>query len=271
MHSTEVGRSIGGGSNTIKNIEYDGGQTADCVITVSYAMKDELEKLGFPSEKIRVCWNGVDPSKYDPDKISDKDKLKLRRGYGIDDSENMLFFVGRLVTVKGVDNLVRAMPDVLQDFPNTKLVILGIGDMEDDLKSMAENMGIKDNVVFRTEFISEPERILHYAAADCVILPSIYEPFGIVCTESMSMAKPTVVGARGTNGFREQIIPDGEDHCGFHVNPHEPSDIAWGIKQVLQDKKYAQLMGEKARKRVLDTFTWESVAKRTLDIYKEFI
>jgi glycosyltransferase involved in cell wall biosynthesis len=271
VHSTEVGRSIGGGSPTIKNIEFDGGQTADCVITVSYAMKDELEKLGFPSEKIRVCWNGVDPSKYDPAKVSDEDKIKLRRGYGIDDTENMLFFVGRLVTVKGVDNLVRAMPDVLQDFPNTKLVILGIGDMEDDLKSMAENMGIKDNVVFRTEFISEPERILHYAAADCVILPSIYEPFGIVCTESMSMAKPTVVGARGTNGFREQIIPDGEDHCGFHVNPHEPNDIAWGIKQVLQDKKYAQLMGERARKRVLDTFTWESVAKRTLDIYKEFI
>jgi glycosyltransferase involved in cell wall biosynthesis len=112
---------------------------------------------------------------------------------------------------------------------------------------------------------------MHYAAADCVVLPSIYEPFGIVCTESMSMAKPTVVGARGTNGFREQIIPSGENQNGYHVNPFDPRDIAWGIKQVLQDKNHAILMGNNARKRVIDEFSWESVAKRTVDIYKEFL
>jgi len=254
VHSTEVGRSIGRGSHAIKDIEFEGGQVADCVITVSYAMKDELEKLGFPPHKIRVCWNGVDPTKYDSNKISDEDTSQLRRGYGITDDENMLFFVGRLVTVKGVDNLVKAMPSVLEEFPNTKLVILGIGDLEWGLKSQAENLGIKENVVFRTEFVGEEERILHYAAANCVVLPSIYEPFGIVCTESMSMAKPTVVGARGTNGFREQIVPNGDKQCGIHINPHEPNDIAWGIKQVLQE-----------------TFSWESATKRTLDIYKEFL
>jgi len=271
VHSTEVGRSVGRGSHTIKDIEFEGGQAADCVITVSYAMKDELEKLGFPPHKIRVCWNGVDPSKYNPKKISEVEIQNLRKNYGINNDENIIFFVGRLVTVKGVDSLVKSMPSVLADFPNTKLVILGIGDMEWSLKDMAKNMGIQNNVIFRTEFISEPERILHYAAADCVVLPSIYEPFGIVCTESMSMAKPTVVGARGTNGFREQIIPDGEKQCGFHVNPFEPNDIAWGIKQVLQDKNRAMWIGQNARQRVLDTFSWESVAKRTISIYKEFI
>jgi glycosyltransferase involved in cell wall biosynthesis len=271
VHSTEVGRSVGGGSGTIKNIEYDGGQTADCVITVSYAMKDELIKLGFPRNKIRVCWNGVNPSKYNPNKVSSEKKTQLRKKYSITDDEQMLFFIGRLVTVKGIDSLVRAMPSILEDFPNTKLVILGIGDMEWDLKSMVENLGIQDKVVFRTEFISEPERILHYAAADCVVLPSIYEPFGIVCTESMSMAKPTVVGARGTNGFREQIIPDGDKRCGVHINAFDPNDIVWGIKQVLQLEDKGSQMGINARERVIDTFSWESVAKRTLDIYKEFL
>ena len=271
VHSTEVGRSVGRGSHTIKDIEFEGGQVADCVITVSYAMKDELEKLGFPPHKIRVCWNGVDPTKYDPNKIQDKEKIQLRRGYGIADDENMLFFVGRLVTVKGIDSLVKGMPSVLQDFPNTKLVVLGIGDMEWGLKSEAEKMGIQDKIIFRTEFIPEEDRIKHYAAADCVVLPSIYEPFGIVCTESMSMAKPTVVGATGTNGFREQIIPAGEDQSGIHVNPHKPEDIAWGIKQVLQLNDKGKQMGKNARERVLDTFSWESVTKRTLDIYKEFI
>ncbi len=271
VHSTEFGRSIGGGSDIIKGIEYNGGQTADCVITVSYTMKDELEKLGFPKDKIRVCWNGVDPSKYDPSRISPKDKMQLRKKYGIKDNEQMLFFVGRLVTVKGIDSLIKAMPSVLEVFPNTKLVVLGIGDMEDDLKSMVQYFGIQDKVVFRNEFISEPERILHYAAADCVVLPSIYEPFGIVCTESMSMARPTVVGANGTTGFREQIIPDGKKRCGVHMNPHDPDDIAWGIKQVLQLEDKGKEMGLNARERVMETFSWDAVTKRTLEIYKEFI
>ncbi|RLF36515.1 MAG: glycosyltransferase family 1 protein [Thermoplasmata archaeon] len=271
VHSTEVGRSVGRGSHTIKDIEFEGGQTADGVITVSYAMKDELEKLGFPPDKIRVCWNGVDPGKYDPSKVSLEDRIQLRRRYGIKDDENMLFFIGRLVTVKGIDKLVEAMPEVLQDFPNTKLVILGIGDMEWNLKSMAENLGVKDKIVFRTEFVNENERITHYAAADCVVLPSIYEPFGIVCTESMSMGKPTVVGARGTNGMREQIIPSGDKQCGIHVNPYDPGDIAWGIKQVLQSKEKSLWMGKNARERVINMFTWETVARKTLDIYKEFI
>jgi glycosyltransferase involved in cell wall biosynthesis len=271
VHSTEVGRSIGRGSHAIKDIEFEGGQVADCIITVSHAMKDELEKLGFPSHKIRVCWNGVDPAKYDPKKISDNQRLELRRGYRIADDENMLFFLGRLVTVKGIGNLINAMPNILNDFPNTKLVVLGIGDLEWDLKSKSENLGIKDKVIFRTEFISEEERIKHYAAADCVVFPSIYEPFGIVCTESMSMAKPTVVGARGTNGFREQIIPSGNKQCGIHVNPHEPKDIAWGVKQILQMEDKGKRIGKNARKRVIENFSWDIAAKRTLDIYKEFV
>ena len=271
IHSTEVGRSVGRGSHVIKDIEYEGGQVADCVITVSNAMKDELEKLGFPPDKIRVCWNGIDPNKYDPLKVLQEERLKLRRYYGINDNENMIFFIGRLVTVKGVDKLIKAMPSILNDFPNTKLLILGIGDMEWILKDITKNLGINDKVIFRTEFISEAERIKHYAASDCVVLPSIYEPFGIVCTESMSMGKPTVVGARGTNGFREQIIPTGEKQNGYHINPYDPQDIAWGVKQVLQDKKRAELMGQNARKRAIEMFSWDIVTKRTLNIYQEFI
>ena len=271
VHSTEVGRSVGRGSHTIKDIEYEGGQIADCVITVSNAMADELQKLGFPPEKIRPCWNGVDPAKYDPAKVSREDRLRLRRGYGVQDTETLLFFIGRLVTVKGADKLVRAMPLVLKDFPNTKLLILGIGDMENELRSIADGLGIHDKVIFRPEFVSEEERIRHYAAADVVVLPSLYEPFGIVCTEALSMEKPTVVGARGTNGMREQVVPSGEKQCGIHVNPFEPKDVAWGINQVLQSSDKGKQWGINGRQRVLQEFSWDAVTKRTLDIYKEII
>lgn len=271
VHSTEVGRSVGRGSHTIKDIEYEGGQVADCVITVSNAMADELLKLGFPQDKIRPCWNGVDPSKYDPKTVTETDRLTLRRNYGVQDHESLLFFIGRLVTVKGIDKLVRAMPLVLQEFPNTKLLILGIGDMQNELQSMANELGIRDKVIMRNEFVGEEDRIRHYAAADVVVLPSLYEPFGIVCTEAMSMEKPTVVGARGTNGMREQVIPSGEKQCGIHVNPFEPKDIAWGIIQVLQSSDKGVQWGKNGRERVLAEFSWDAVTKRTITIYKEFL
>jgi len=271
VHSTEIGRSGGEGSRTIKDIEFEGGQIADCVITVSHSMKDELKSLGFPEYKIRVCWNGIDPNKYDPQKISHDEKIQLRRRYGVADHEHLLFFIGRLVTIKGVENLIKAMPSVLGDFPDTKLVMLGIGDLENDLRLLINHLGLNDRVIMRTEFVSEQERILHYAAADTVVLPSLYEPFGIVCTEAMSMAKPVVVGAKGTSGMREQVVASGEKQCGIHMNPYKPEDIAWGIKQVLESKEKSIQMGKNARERVIEQFNWDIITNRTLEIYKEFV
>jgi glycogen(starch) synthase len=271
VHSTEIGRSIGRGSHTIKDIEFEGAQIADVVITVSHAMADELLKLGFPVDKIRVCWNGVDPCKYNPERIPREEVVNLRRRYGIQDHELMIFFIGRLVTVKGVDNLVKAFPSILRDYPSAKLMILGVGDLEGMLRDMINQYGLNDKVIIRSEFVSEPERILHYAASDVVVIPSLYEPFGIVCTEAMAMGKPVVVGARGTNGMREQVIPSGEKQCGIHVNPYNPDDIAWGVKEVLKSKEHALFMGRNGRERVLSEFTWDTITKRILDIYQEVL
>jgi glycosyltransferase involved in cell wall biosynthesis len=159
----------------------------------------------------------------------------------------------------------------LSEFPNTKLVLLGVGDMETDIRRKIQELGLQKNVLIRNEFVPEEERILHYAASDAVVLPSLYEPFGIVCTEAMSMGKPVVVGARGTNGMREQVIPSGENQCGRHVNPFDPSDISWGIKQVLESKEQQVQMGNNARKQVLQKFSWDIITQRTTDIYKEFM
>jgi glycosyltransferase involved in cell wall biosynthesis len=197
--------------------------------------------------------------------------MQMRRRYGVNDNENLLFFIGRLVSVKGVDNLVKAMPSVLKEFPNTKLVILGVGDMENNIRLLIENYGLQGKVMLRAEFVNEKERILHYAASDVVVLPSLYEPFGIVCTEGMSMAKPVVVGARGTNGMREQIISSGEKQCGIHIDPYSPEDIAWGIIQVLKSKDKAIQMGKNARERAIEVFSLDAVTNRLIGIYKEFI
>jgi starch synthase len=85
----------------------------------------------------------------------------------------------------------------------------------------------------------------------------------------MSMAKPIVVGAQGVVGFREQVVAHGSDQNGVHVNGGDPTDIAWGIKEILCDPDRARKWGENGRKRVLQYFTWREAAEQTLQIYEK--
>ncbi|PVX25835.1 MAG: glycosyltransferase family 1 protein [Candidatus Bathyarchaeum sp.] len=271
VHSNERGRTLGNGSAVVSSIENRGGQMADMVITVSYAMQDELIQAGFPAEKIRVCYNGVDPKKYSPDQVSQERIREIKSMYGLSDDDMMILFVGRLVWIKGVDKLIRAMPQVLQKIPNAKLVVVGLGDMRDYLEGLVRNLKLEDVVNFRFEFIPEEERIAHYAACDVAAYPSLYEPFGIVTLEAMSMEKPVIVGAAGTSGMREIVSISGNDHCGFHINPNDPSDIAWGIISAIEDPKKRIQLGRNGRKRVIDLFSWDSAAKSTIDRYSEVL
>jgi len=268
VHSTEFGRSGGHGSEVVSHFELATAQVADRIITVSHAMRDDLIRHGWPEAKISVVWNGADPERYNPNKCSPGDVEKVREKYGIKNDERMLFFLGRLTWVKGVRNLIQAMPLILKEYPKTRLVILGKGEEQKDIVETANRLGIKDNFVCRFEFVPEEERILHYAAADVCIFPSVYEPFGIVSLEAMAMEKPVVVGAHGVVGFREQVIPSGPDQNGIHVNGENPPDIAWGVKEILKDPARAKRWGENGRKRVLQYFTWEKAAEQTLQIYQ---
>ena len=268
VHSTEFGRSGGQGSAVVSHLELATAEVADRIITVSQAMREDLARHGWPSSKISVVWNGVDPDRYDPAKCDEEDVGKLREKYGIKEDECMLLFLGRLTWVKGVRNLVQAMPLILEEYPKTKLVILGKGEQQGDITETARRLGIGDNVICNFEFVPEEERILHYAAADVCIFPSTYEPFGIVSLEAMSMAKPIVVGAHGVVGFREQVIASGSDQNGIHVNGEDAADIAWGVKQVLKDPEKARKWGQEGRKRVRRYFTWKKAAVQTLQIYQ---
>ena len=268
VHSTEWGRSGGQGSEVVSGLENATAQKADRIITVSHIMRDDLIRHGWPQSKISVVWNGVDPDQYDPQNCRSEDVAKIREKYGIAKDWNMILFLGRLNWVKSIRNLVQAMPTILSEYPKTKLVILGKGEEQRDIVEMAERLGIKDKIICRFEFVPEKERILHYAAADVCIFPSIYEPFGIVSLEAMAMAKPVIVGARGIVGFREQVVSSGPDQNGMHINGEDPADIAWGIKETLKDPQRAKAWGENGRKRVLEYFTWRKAAEQTIEIYK---
>jgi glycogen(starch) synthase len=268
VHSTEWGRSGGQGSQVVSYLEWETAQRVDKIVTVSHAMQEDLIRHGWPKSKISVVWNGVDPEYYNPSKCKKEDVEAIRNRCGVKPDEKMLLFLGRLTWVKGVRNLVQAMPMVLEEYPNTKLVILGKGEQQNDVTETANRLGISDKIVCKFEFVPEKERILHYAASDICIFPSTYEPFGIVSLEAMAMAKPLIVGAQGVVGFREQVVPLGPDQNGVHVNGGNSADIAWGIKEVLCDSQRAKKWGENGRKRVLQYFTWRKAAEQTLQMYE---
>ena len=270
-HSTEWGRSGGQGSEVVSHLENAIAQNSDKIVTVSYNMQEDLVKHGWQASKISVVWNGVDPDRYNPVNVQKQDALAIRQKYGISENSNMLLFVGRLTWVKGVRNLLQAMPLVLKEYPDTKLVILGKGEEQTDVVETAERLNMKDNIIYRFDFVSENERILHYAAADVCVFPSTYEPFGIVSLEAMAMEKPVVVGAHGVVGFKEQVVNGGTDQTGVHINGQDPSDIAWGIKETLRNPQKAKNWGENGRRRVLEYFTWRKVAEQTIKIYESLL
>jgi len=269
IHSTERGRNFGGGSSTVIALEKACAEMADSVVTVSYAMRDyDLAPQGFPMEKVRVVWNGVDAEKFSLARAPIELVRGVREKYAEPDGP-LILFIGRLVKVKGVDRLVEAMPYVVKEFPRARLLIVGKGDLRDHLLQLANKLNVIGRVSLVDKFLSDEEKVAYYAACDVAVFPSLYEPFGIVALEAMAMERPVVVGARGCSGLREIVIPSGAGQCGVHVNPHDPKDIAWGISAVLSSPERGRWMGVNGRRRVLENFTWDRTAMKTLEVYRE--
>lgn len=271
MHSDEHGRSGGNPFLPIATIEKEFSKAADLIVTVSYPMAEHLINLGFEASKIRVCWNGIDPMKYDPARITAAMRQKIRRAYGIASEEKMLLFIGRLTDAKGILELIHAMS--LIDDKTVKLVVLGEGPLKEQVSGLIADLGLKNRVMANLSFLGEEKKIAHISACDLAVFPSKYEPFGIVSLEAMAMEKPLIVGTSGINGFKDQVISSGEHQTGFHVNGQNPADIAdWGIKPwlALSNKERLRL-GQNGRQRVMKHFTWEQIAQRTINIYQEAI
>ncbi|MEM5829695.1 MAG: glycosyltransferase family 4 protein [Candidatus Aenigmatarchaeota archaeon] len=268
LHSVEEIRNFPG-SETLKRLEREMAKEANKVITVSESMRDFVGSIGYDKEKISVCWNGTDPEAFDPKKVDLELVEKLKERYKIRE-EKIVFFIGRLVWFKGIYNLVKAMSFVLKEFPNTKLIMVGIGESE-NLMQEVKALGLEKNIVLVNKWLSDEEKLAHFYLADVCVFPSINEPFGIVASEAMAMEKPVVVGASGVSGFKEQVVPSGEKRTGVHVDGNSPQDVAWGIKEVLGNLEEAKKWGKNGRELVLEKFNFELTATKTLSIYESLL
>ena len=260
IHSLETGRTPFPNKNVIELEKM--GKEADKVITNSDFMKNELVNLGYPLEKIEVIYNGIDLERYNPDRKDLDNKIKER--FGIKDGP-MVLFLGRAAYVKGFDVLLRAFSIVLNKHENAVLVMRSSGEMQKEEEEMINQLGIQKNVVLIKEFIDEFTKISLINACDIYVVPSLYEPFGIVALEGMAMKKPVI--ASDTGGIREII---NNERNGILFEPGNVKELADKISYLIIDEDRRKALGDLARKRAY-IFSWERTYEKTLNVYNEVL
>ncbi len=259
-------------------IERTAYEAADGVIAVSEGMKRDVMKLyGVPEDRVKVIYNGIDPDFYKP--TFSEEVLKK---WGVDPNKPFVLFVGRITRQKGISQLIQAIPQI----DKNAQVVLCAGapdtqELADECKALIEEVQkVREGVVWIQDSVPHEELRVLYSHATVFATPSLYEPFGIINLEAMSCGTPVVGSAVG--GIPE-IIVDGE--TGFLVplkavsetnfEPADPkafqTDFASKLNKILENPELAKKMGEVSRKRAVDVFSWEAIAKQTYDFYNECI
>jgi glycosyltransferase involved in cell wall biosynthesis len=263
IHSTEIGRRNGIRLDYEKMIhETERWLTYEAwkVICCSDYMVSHVQwAFGLPKDKLIMIPNGVNTEVY-PENSNDKPS-QFRNRFALPE-EKIVLFVGRLVYEKGVHVLVNAVPKVLQKI-NVKLVIVGNGYMKDQLLNLVKNMGLSHKVLF-AGFVDDNTLRKLQVCADVSVVPSLFEPFGIVALEAMAAKSPVVVS--DTGGLSEIVE---HDVSGVKTYPNNPDSLAWGISKVLLDNAYANWLRTNAYRRVREKYNWNAIAQQTKDIYAD--
>lgn len=261
IHATEAGRNSGIHDDTqryINDTEWLLTYEATEVIVNSNYMKGHVQGLfGLPFDKISVIPNGINLNNFTG---IDRD-YDFRRRFAMD-NEKIILYVGRLVYEKGVQHLISAMPKILENYHDSKLVIAGKGGMIDELKSQVDSMGLSNKVYF-TGYLNQKEVQKMYKCADVAVFPSTYEPFGIVALEAMLAGIPTVVSDIG--GLNE-IVEHGVN--GMKSYAGNPNSIADSVLSLLFDPQLAMNVTKNAKNKVKDEFNWQKIAQDTHYIYE---
>jgi starch synthase len=246
--------SLGRGYHLSTWLEKTGIESADRIIAVSEAMKEDILKhFNVTEKKIEVIYNGVDINKWQYIPITDQ----LKQKYQIED--NYVLFVGRPNMQKGMEYLVDAADEI-----KVQVVMAAAGgDSEEYEEKIMQKIKTRKNVLWIRKLLREDEYIQLYSSARAFVCPSIYEPFGIVNLEAMACKTPVVATAVG--GIKEVVIPE---VTGILIEPRNPHQIADSVNRILEDDELARKLGESGRKRVEECYSWRAIAKRTKKVYE---
>jgi len=254
-------------------------ENADGVVAVSQAMRNDVHELyGVPHDKIRVIHNGIDAEEYKPH----VDPEALNR-YRINPGVPFILFVGRITRQKGILHLVNAIPHIRA---NVQIVLCaGAADTAGLQQEMSMAVAqareqSRNEIIWIPQVVPKPEIVSIYSAATLFVCPSIYEPFGIINLEAMACGTPVVASAVG--GIPEIVVPEEtgvlvpfEAVGSWSSEPRDPGqfsrDLAVAVDSLLNAPDKIESMGKKARRRVEQFFSWRSIARQTLDFYRELL
>jgi glycogen(starch) synthase len=265
IHATEYGRHQGWvdkhPQSHIHGVERWMANRADRLITCSAYMREHVADIyGLEEERITVIPNGIDPSDLIP--VEDLDELRAR--FAAPD-ERLVLLVGRLVYEKGFQLALEALPGLVERVGNVRFIVAGSGTHEEELRGQATELGLDDHGTF-LGWIGDD--VLHslYRIADLTVVPSIYEPFGLVALEAMASGCPCLVA--DTGGLREVVPSDGT--VGLRFRSRDPHSLGQMAERLLTDDALRDRLVAEASEHVL-TFDWADVARQVGGVYDELV
>ena len=260
IHATEIGR---GGSldgeyrRKVRDIERLLVEQSDGIICCSNYMLDHIQHvLGAVKTKVRVIPNGVESSRFNGGR---QPQLILA---GIPEDRKIILYVGRIVREKGIFTLLDALEKLRKQGKDVSLVFVGEGPLKEDLAKEVLRRKLNDRVTL-AGFVDEKKLVSLYNSSDVFVLPSHYEPFGMVVLEAMASRIPVVVSDVG--GLSE-IVEDGV--TGVKVPAYNPSALAEGILRVLEDRELSEQLKENAYRAVQERYRWDMIAEKTIEAYR---
>jgi glycogen(starch) synthase len=214
---------------------------------------------GIEEERIAVIPNGIDPADLQP---FDGDEMRRLRGEFAAPDEKLVLLIGRLVYEKGFQIALEAMPRVIEELGNVRFLVAGSGTHERELRQQAKELGLERHGAF-LGWIGDD--VLHtlYRIADLTVVPSIYEPFGLVALEAMASGCPCLVA--DTGGLRE-VVP--HEEVGLRFRSRDAGSLAEVAVRVLADDELGRRLVAEAYEHVR-SFDWLDVAESTLAVYEE--
>jgi glycogen synthase len=262
IHATEHGRHQGWVNkhpqSYIHGVERWITNRSDHVIACSFYMREQIADIfGVEEQRVSVIPNGIDPGDLQPQDPAELRRLRLEFAQP---EQKLVLLVGRLVYEKGFQLALEAMPGVIERVPGTRFLVAGSGTHEKELRRQAQELGLMEHGTF-LGWIGDD--VLHslYPISDICVVPSIYEPFGLVALEAMASGCPCLVA--DTGGLRE-VVP--HEEAGLRFRARDPEALAEMAIRVLDDEQLGQRLVSEGLEHIR-RFDWADVAERTAAVY----
>lgn len=233
------------------------------IATSNEQKKILLEKYKVKKDKLYVVYNGIDIDLF----IAQSSDLELLNKYGIKkDKEKVILCVARIIKEKGIQNIVKAMPNILKKVPSCKLLIVGDGKYRPELEKIVDRLGLQENIII-TGLVPYEDLPQFYNLCDIFVNSTIrINGYDLTILQSMACRKPVVISNIGSV---PTVITNYED--GILVPPGNIILLANAVIELLNNKELADRIAQKAREKIINKFSLESMVEGTIQVYNTLI